>query len=301
MEETLEEGPTVNFDRTTLEIAKQTERDSKEGTDSFTAKKNNVPTESVPVHNVPSIPFRHIDAHTFFSNRQEIVEQATKDCCRDLVDEAEADVIGTWLLTEISLWDTEKERLLFLTKGALYSVKYDFISLRILDYYKLSLSEVDTLVKGELEYPATSVVPRLNGLTDGVSSIVQNAVRRQWSSLDARSGLSQFEPRKRNLTGVRIMWNRGQPLPLVKKWNPFAKNIPWLTYTSHPLFWHKGSELEKARFDVEDFHKTIAQVLPEGCSVTDGSIIVENYLGLGAIIHNRSSLGFFKIRGKVSF
>lgn len=36
------------------------------------------------------------------------------------------------------------------------------------------------------------------------------------------------------------MWNKGHPLSLSKKWNPFAKNIPWLTYASHPLFWHRG-------------------------------------------------------------
>lgn len=46
--------------------------------------------------------------------------------------------------------------------------------------------------------------------------------------------------RKRHMSGVRLMWNRGNPLPLAKKWNPFAKDIPWLTYASHPLFWYKG-------------------------------------------------------------
>lgn len=42
------------------------------------------------------------------------------------------------------------------------------------------------------------------------------------------------------MSGIRLLWNRGQPLPFIKKWNPFAKDIPWLTYASHPLFWYKG-------------------------------------------------------------
>lgn len=40
--------------------------------------------------------------------------------------------------------------------------------------------------------------------------------------------------------GVKIMWNKGKPLSLDKKWNPFAKRIPWITFTSHPLYWHKS-------------------------------------------------------------
>lgn len=42
------------------------------------------------------------------------------------------------------------------------------------------------------------------------------------------------------MSGLRIMWNKGQPLTFDKKWNPFVKRIPWVTYTSHPVFWHKG-------------------------------------------------------------
>lgn len=51
--------------------------------------------------------------------------------------------------------------------------------------------------------------------------------------------------RKRYMSGIRMMWNKGDPLPLTKKWNPFAKDIPWLTYTSHPLFWYKGKFIKR--------------------------------------------------------
>lgn len=49
--------------------------------------------------------------------------------------------------------------------------------------------------------------------------------------------------RKRNMTGVRIMWNKGKPLSFDKKWNPFAKRIPWITFANHPLYWHKGTKI----------------------------------------------------------
>lgn len=42
------------------------------------------------------------------------------------------------------------------------------------------------------------------------------------------------------MRGLRTMWNQGQPLGFAKKWNPFSSDIPWNTYTSHPLLWHKG-------------------------------------------------------------
>lgn len=42
------------------------------------------------------------------------------------------------------------------------------------------------------------------------------------------------------MRGVRLMWNQGQPLPFLKKWNPFETSIPFSTYSSHPIFWHKG-------------------------------------------------------------
>lgn len=59
----------------------------------------------------------------------------------------------------ISLWDIEKERLIILTNKAIYSIKYDFISLKILEYNRIPLLQIDTLVSGELVYPPSSLAP----------------------------------------------------------------------------------------------------------------------------------------------
>lgn len=53
----------------------------------------------------------------------------------------------------------EKERLLLLSTEALYSVKYDFISLKILDFNRIPISLFDTIIIGELVYPSASLAP----------------------------------------------------------------------------------------------------------------------------------------------
>ncbi|RLU23382.1 hypothetical protein DMN91_003586 [Ooceraea biroi] len=259
MEETyLDDGPAENFERATLEIANTDIKSTTESSDD-TSKRNS------SSKNMCNVPFRHIDVHTFFTDRNEVVERAINDCTENLIKEHNDELVGSWLLTEISLWDTEKERLVLLATNALYSVKYDFISLKILDFNRVPISLLDTVITGDLIYPTASLAP------------------------------------KRHMPGMRLMWNRGQPLPLIKKWNPFAKDIPWLTYASHPLFWYKGTEVVKTRFDIDAFQTTLKSLLPRGCTVITMPIIVENYCGVGALVHNRNGLGFFKIRGKVSF
>ncbi|XP_043602004.1 tumor protein p63-regulated gene 1-like protein isoform X2 [Bombus pyrosoma] len=276
MDETyFDEGPAGNFETATLEITKELDVNELNSQNNVpvgadTAKKNRE-NETYTSSEVPSsrdlsnIPFKHIDIHSFFSDRNEVVDRALKDCQESLINEEENDIIGSWLLTEISLWDIEKERLVILSKKAIYSIKYDFISLKILEYNRIPLLQIDTFVSGELVYPPSSLAP------------------------------------KRHMSGIRLMWNKGNPVPLTKKWNPFAKDIPWLTYASHPLFWYKGSEAEKARFNVEGLQSLIKDFLPSDCIIRNGLIIIENYFGVGALVHNRNGLGFYKIRGKVSF
>ncbi|XP_014214252.1 tumor protein p63-regulated gene 1-like protein isoform X1 [Copidosoma floridanum] len=297
-----DEGP--NFDRATLEIKSentflesQNVRDGKE-----TSTERTLPGPGVPLAGVPGIPYARIDCHTFFSDRNEVVEKALADCKRDLLTSTEEEeFVGAWFLTEISIWDTEKERLVLLTKESLYWVKYDLISLKIIEYHRISLTDVDTLVAGELVYPPTSILPRLNGLAEGVSTILHNAIRQEWSSITSLSSTAHFEPRGRNMFGVRLMWNKGESLSLDQRWNPFTRNIPWLTFTSHPLYWHKGSDSNKAKYDVQALHLALKNLLSTSCQILDNPIIIENYVGIGSLVHNRTGLGFFKIRGKFSF
>lgn len=64
-----------------------------------------------------------------------------------------------FFVRRISLWDAEKERLVLLATKALYSVKYDFISLKILDFNRVPILLFDTVVTGDLIYPTSSLAP----------------------------------------------------------------------------------------------------------------------------------------------
>ncbi|KAJ8934914.1 hypothetical protein NQ318_002654, partial [Aromia moschata] len=46
---------------------------------------------------------------------------------------------------------------------------------------------------------------------------------------------------------------------------------------------------------------TVITKMKENSIILHHNILLENYIGLGSIIHNRNSLGFFKVRGKFSF
>lgn len=63
---------------------------------------------------------------------------------------------------------------------------------------------------------------------------------------------------------------------------------------------------ERKIYNVDDFLNQLIETMDRRiktfqCSVQHKPILLENYLGLGALIHNKNSLGFFKVRGKFSF
>ncbi|XP_049862681.1 tumor protein p63-regulated gene 1-like protein isoform X1 [Schistocerca gregaria] len=256
----------------------------------------------------------HDNAKDYFTYRDGIVENAVKECVEKiLVPEKDGEFIGSWLMTEISFWDNEKERLVLLSSATLTTVKYDFIALKQLEYRKVPLDLLDTLVIGDLIYPPGSLVPRLNGLATGVVTVVKGCLLRplqeRWSHTASAEfcanpfDIRNFEPRSRNVRGLRAMWNRGEPLTFTKRWNPFNSDIPFTTYTSHPLLWHKDGDSNKI-YDVEDFARKLVDAVEhiqkeaDGpvCRVEHKSIVLQNYVGLGSVIHNKNSLGFFKVQ-----
>lgn len=42
------------------------------------------------------------------------------------------------------------------------------------------------------------------------------------------------------MRGIRLMWNNGKPLNFGNKWNPLNNDVPFVTFTAHPLWFHKG-------------------------------------------------------------
>lgn len=137
---------------------------------------------------------------------------------------------------------------------------------------------------------------------------------------------------------MRIVWDNEKPVTLYQKWNPFDKSIPWITLTSHPLLWHKSMLIEAksfitysllpilimviflppdkhsaaavGSFDIETFSRKLIEILSSCggggaespmCTVEYKPIVIETYVGLTSLLYNANSLGFYKVRGKVSF
>ena len=48
--------------------------------------------------------------------------------------------------------------------------------------------------------------------------------------------------RYRRAAGVRISWDCGRPLSMAQNWNPLARDIPFVTLTSHSLFWEHAEQ-----------------------------------------------------------
>ncbi|XP_050678693.1 tumor protein p63-regulated gene 1-like protein isoform X4 [Leptidea sinapis] len=216
------------------------------------------------------VPFDKDSIKDFFTYRRGVVENAIQECITGLLFPEDGEYLGSWLLTEITLWDNEKERIVLLTSRLVMTIKYDFIAMKQLDFRKTYLDDLDTVVIGELVYPPSSLVP------------------------------------ERNLRGVRMMWNKGEPLSLKTVWNPFSHDVPFITFASHPIYWHKdGGVEERTTYDMETFAQKLQRAIEampsSSCCIHHSPIVIQSYVGLTSLLHNKTSMGFFKVRGKFSF
>ncbi|XP_061712688.1 tumor protein p63-regulated gene 1-like protein isoform X5 [Cydia pomonella] len=216
------------------------------------------------------VPFNRENIQDFFTFRKGVVESAIQECITVLLFPEDGEYLGSWLLTEITLWDNEKERIVLLTSRLVMTIKYDFIAMKQLDFKKTYLDDLDTIVIGELVYPPSSLVP------------------------------------ERNLRGVRLMWNKGEPLPLKMAWNPFSQDVPFITFASHPIYWHKDDEVEeRSTYDMETFaqklQRAVEAMASSSCCIHHAPIVIQSYVGVTSMLHNKTSMGFFKVRGKFSF
>ncbi|XP_026747706.1 tumor protein p63-regulated gene 1-like protein isoform X1 [Trichoplusia ni] len=263
------------------------------------------------------VPFDKENIKDFFTYRKGVVDTAIQECITVLLFPEDGEYLGSWLLTEITLWDNEKERIVLLTSRLVMTIKYDFIAMKQLDFKKTYLDDLDTIVIGELVYPPSSLVPRLNGIASGVTTVVKDCVidrlcRRPSHEEPDEHQTSRlfdpkyFEPRERHLRGVRLMWNKGEPLPLKTVWNPFSQDVPFITFASHPIFWHKeGTAEEKSTYDMETFavklQRAIEHMPSSACCIHHSPIVIQSYVGVTSLLHNKAGMGFFKVRGKFSF
>ena len=57
------------------------------------------------------------------------------------------------------------------------------------------------------------------------------------------------------------------------------------------------------KFDVKNFIAKLRNILRNDgrCTTEYKPILMESYVGLPALVHNYSQIGYYKVRGKVSF
>ncbi|XP_045785918.1 tumor protein p63-regulated gene 1-like protein isoform X2 [Maniola jurtina] len=248
------------------------------------------------------VPFNRENIKDFFTFRRGVVENAIQECITALLFPEDGEYLGSWLLTEITLWDNEKERIVLLTSRLVMTIKYDFIAMKQLDFKKTYLDDLDTIVIGELVYPPSSLVPRLNGIATGVTTVVKDCVI---DRLCRRPSEAEEAKLERNLRGVRLMWNKGEALPLKTVWNPFSQDVPFITFASHPIYWHKdGGVDERSTYDMEIFAQKLQRAVEtaaSACCIHHSPIVIQSYVGITSLLHNKTSMGFFKVRGKFSF
>ena len=105
------------------------------------------------------------------------------------------------------------------------------------------------------------------------------------------------------------------------RWNPFSSHVPYTVFASH-LMLRKGKvdndqlrisklvpELEKAINDLrraqpppeQDEASSSAATTVEEYHVNEEDIVVDTYLGVSALVHNDSNMGFFKRRGLMNW
>ena len=60
--------------------------------------------------------------------------------------------ICTYHLCRIDHWDVARERIVFMTKTNLYSIRYDFVSCCVSEIKSVPLLIIDELLHGEISY-----------------------------------------------------------------------------------------------------------------------------------------------------
>lgn len=118
---------------------------------------------------------------------------------------------------------------------------------------------------------------------------------------------------------MKIVWGE-EPLGFWTKWNPMSTTVPYTIFTSHVLIMR--NRIQDERMTIENIISPVKQAIndcrqralaaqqassseatptfPE-FNITEGEIIFDYYIGLSALVHNQSFLGFFKRRGALNW
>ncbi|XP_015236455.1 PREDICTED: tumor protein p63-regulated gene 1-like protein [Cyprinodon variegatus] len=210
----------------------------------------------------------------FFVLRPGTLNQAIKDVEALVKKEEDGNVHGVWLMAEVDHWNNEKERLVIITDKTLLIFKYDFVLLCCEQIQRIQLNFIDRISHGTFSFPKHSLL-------------------------------------KRDGEGVRVFWDRLREPSFTSRWNPFANDFPFSTFTYHPV--RNINDTFAALCDIQVFSEKLKAAAERahaknpvpgkanGVLVLQQPIYIEAYVGAMAFLGNQNKLGYCMARGNLGF
>uniref|UniRef100_A0A3Q2YD04 Tumor protein p63 regulated 1 n=1 Tax=Hippocampus comes TaxID=109280 RepID=A0A3Q2YD04_HIPCM len=222
----------------------------------------------------PPLSVNQFKCKKFFVLRPGTLHQAIKEV-KVLVDpQVDGNILGIWLLAEVDHWNNEKERLVVITDTFLLVCKYDFMMFQCEQIQKIPLNMVDRICYGSFTFPPNSVL--------------------------FREG-----------EGLRIFWDRLREPSFISWWNPFATDLPYMTFTEHPV--RKISDAFASICHMENFREQLKEAAQNahkvkpvpgkanGVLLLNQSICIKAYFGFMSFLGNSNKLGYCVARGNLGF
>uniref|UniRef100_A0A3B4U3C0 Tumor protein p63 regulated 1 n=1 Tax=Seriola dumerili TaxID=41447 RepID=A0A3B4U3C0_SERDU len=111
--------------------------------------------------------------------------------------------------------------------------------------------------------------------------------------------------------GLRVFWDRLREPSFISRWNPFATDFPFITFTYHPV--RNISDSFAALCDIQNFREKLKDAAQKvhvmkpvpgkanGVLVLNQPIHIEAYVGLMSFLGNQNKLGYSFARGNIGF
>ncbi|KAM9761741.1 tumor protein p63-regulated gene 1 protein isoform 2-T3 [Menidia menidia] len=216
----------------------------------------------------------HFKIRKFFVLRPGTLDQAIKDIEALVIKDVDGSVHSVWLMAEVDHWNNEKERLVLITDHSLLVFKYDFIMLKCEQIQRIQLNFIDRISQGVFTFPKHSLL-------------------------------------KREGEGIRVFWDRLREPSFVSRWNPFATDFPFITFTQHPV--RNTNETFTSLCNIEKFLDQLknaaqrahaAKPVPgkaNGVMLLMQPVHIDAYVGAMSFLGNQNKLGYCMARGNVGF
>ncbi|KAG8515817.1 Tumor protein p63-regulated gene 1 protein, partial [Galemys pyrenaicus] len=116
---------------------------------------------------------------------------------------------------------------------------------------------------------------------------------------------------RRQGEGIRIYWGCSDQPSLLSRWNPWSTQMPYATFTEHPMKYASEKFLEICK--LPGFTSKLIPAIQNAHKNSPGSgrgkelmvltepILIETYTGLMSFIGNRNKLGYSLARGSIGF